>query len=291
MTGYARIRKTFEQGEVVASLKSVNHRGLDLHFHMSSELDPFENALRTVLKRHLLRGHVQIQVRFVSSQDASAARWDHALLESYLGAFREAAARYGLPGAPDLNAALRMPGMFEPAQTEPDPALEQLLVAAVEEAIQALNQFREREGAAIAAEMRTRNRTVQQCAAEMEAIRSRALPNFQARLEERLADLLKGAQLDPQRLAQEVAFLADRSDISEELTRLKVHAAELEQLLANGGEVGKKLDFLLQELQREANTVLSKSSGVGETGLPLTALGLKVKAEIEKIREQALNLE
>ena len=139
-------------------------------------------------------------------------------------------------------------------------------MAALEEALERLNQFREREGGEIAAEMRARNTTVLQCARQMEDIRSRAVPAFQARLSERLGELLSDSGLDPQRLAQEAAVLADRSDISEELTRLKVHAAQLEDLLEAGGEVGKKLDFLLQEMHRETNTILSKPTGGGEHG-------------------------
>jgi uncharacterized protein (TIGR00255 family) len=122
-------------------------------------------------------------------------------------------------------------------------------------------------------------------------IRSRLGPEFQARLSDKLADLLKEVAVDPQRLAQEVAFLVDRSDISEEITRLKVHAVQLDDLLVGGGEIGKKLDFLLQEMHRETNTILSKSSGVGEAGLEISDLALTVKAEIEKVREQGLNLE
>jgi uncharacterized protein (TIGR00255 family) len=125
----------------------------------------------------------------------------------------------------------------------------------------------------------------------MEELRTGAVPAFQARLATRLAELLGGSSLDPQRLAQEAALLADRSDISEELTRLKVHVAQLEDLIKLGGEVGKKMDFLLQEMSREANTILSKSTGIGEMGMGITDLALAAKADIEKIREQSLNLE
>jgi uncharacterized protein (TIGR00255 family) len=164
-------------------------------------------------------------------------------------------------------------------------------VAALEDALELLNQFREREGGEIAGEMRARNTTVLQCARQMETIRSRAVPEFQARLSAKLGELLNHSGLDPQRLAQEVALLVERSDVSEELTRLKVHAVQLDDSLAAGGEVGKKLDFLLQEMHRETNTILSKSTGGGEHGLEIGELALTVKAEIEKIREQGLNLE
>jgi uncharacterized protein (TIGR00255 family) len=128
-------------------------------------------------------------------------------------------------------------------------------------------------------------------AEEMEKIRAGAQEVFQNRLTERLKELLNGVQVEPQRLAQEAAILADRSDIGEELARLKIHASQLAGLLDAGGESGKKIDFLLQEMNRETNTILSKTSGAGEIGLKMTELGLAAKAAIEKIREQSLNLE
>ncbi len=134
-------------------------------------------------------------------------------------------------------------------------------------------------------------RAVCDLAAQMEKIRSSATRAFQKRLNERLRELLRGAGIEPQRLAQEAAMLAERSDISEELVRLKTHAAQLEKLLDADGEVGKRLDFLLQEMNREANTILSKTGGLGRLGLTITDLALAAKAEIDKIREQSLNLE
>jgi uncharacterized protein (TIGR00255 family) len=291
MTGFARVRKTSGEREVVATVKSVNHRGLDVHFRMPSDLDAFENALRASVKRHVIRGHVQVQMSYTSAQDGAAAEVNQALIEAYLSTFHRLSAVHGLRGQPDLNMALQMPGMFAQSDAEPDSELEPLLVAAIDEALDQLNEFRQREGAEIAAEMRARNATVLRCAKQLEELRCKAVPEFQARLSARLAELLKTVELDPQRLAQEVAYLADRTDISEELTRLKVHAVQLEDLLAGGGEVGKKLDFLLQEMHRETNTILSKSTGVGETGIEISDLALQVKAEIEKIREQGLNLE
>src|SRR5262249_17938819 len=148
-----------------------------------------------------------------------------------------------------------------------------------------------REGSDIALEMSTHVARIASAAEEMERIREGAAAVFQNRLAERLKEILKGVQIDPQRLAQEAAILADRSDIGEELARLKIHAGQLAGLLQSGGEVGKKLDFLLQEMNRETNTILSKTSGAGEPGLKITELALGAKSFIEKIREQGLNLE
>jgi uncharacterized protein (TIGR00255 family) len=292
MTGYARVRKPLADGEIALSIKSLNHRGLDLHFHLPSEYDPFEAALRAAVKRFVARGHLDIRISRSHVQSATAASWNREAVEAYLGAFHEISAAYGLSGLPDLNSALRIPGMLgDGSGAEPDPGTEATLVEMMAEAIGLLNGFRAREGSELAAVMLERNAAIRQAAARMEAIRSRALPAFQARLEERLRELLEGVSVEPQRLAQEAAMLADRSDIGEEIARLKIHAAQLQSLIEGGGEVGKKLDFLLQELNRETNTVLSKTNGIGETGLELTELALAVKSDIEKIREQALNVE
>jgi uncharacterized protein (TIGR00255 family) len=291
MTGFARVQRSSDEGEVVVTVKSVNHRGLDLHFHMPGELDGFENSLRAVVKRYAVRGHVQVRVSLTRTRPV-ACTLNRSLLEAYLAAFGQAAGELGVPAEPDLNAALSLPGMFrEAADEQAGAATEQLLVCAVEEAMEALNDFRGREGLELVAELKMRAGLISEAGVRMEELRARALPAFQARLNERLAGLLGAASVDPQRLAQEVALLADKSDISEELTRLKVHAAQLQSLLETEGEVGKKLDFLLQEMSREANTVLSKTAGVGEVGLGITEFALAAKAEIEKIREQSLNLE
>jgi uncharacterized protein (TIGR00255 family) len=172
-----------------------------------------------------------------------------------------------------------------------DPGVERPLLAVFEEALEVLNVFRAREGAELAALIRDHNRTIAAGAGEMADIRSRAVPAFQNRLAERLNELLANSALDPQRIAQEAALLADRSDIGEEISRLQIHSRQLDEILDAGGEVGKKLDFLLQEMNRETNTVLSKTNGIGELGLRITDLALAAKAGIEKIREQALNLE
>lgn len=292
MTGFARVRKLVPEGELVVTLKSVNHRGLDLRFFAPAELDPFENAMRALLSRALARGHVEVRIAFAPTAGVRLLALNRGLLESYLAAFREAAAAAGIAAEPDLNAALRLPGMLAPpAELTLSPAFEASLLEALGEAVQLLNEFRSREGAALAQELRARAAAVRDYALRMEAVRARALPLLQARLEQRLAELLSGAALEPGRLAQEAAILADRSDIAEETSRLKIHAAQLEEMLARGGEVGKQADFLLQEMQRETNTILSKTAGIGGPGLEITDLALAVKAEIEKLREQALNLE
>jgi uncharacterized protein (TIGR00255 family) len=293
MTGFARTRRHLGDGEVVVSVKTVNHRGLDVQVRAPEAADPFENAVRTAVKAKVSRGHVEVRISLPkSSAGLSAMALNQDLLEAYLKAFREASLAHGLDSKPDLNVAFRVPGMFEASSdTELPSDIEPTLMSAVEEALETLNAFREREGAETAEEMRRHNAELLLAANEIEAIRSQATSAFQNRLEERLKELLKGVQLEPQRLIQEAAVIADRSDVGEELARLKIHSSQLFQLLDGGGDVGKKLDFLLQEMNRETNTILSKTGGIGDAGLRVTDLALQAKSCIEKIREQSLNLE
>jgi uncharacterized protein (TIGR00255 family) len=295
MTGFARVSRSTAFGDLTLTIKTVNHRGLDVHFHMPFEFDSVEPALRSALRKRLVRGHVQVQVSLKRAAGAASGNAvNEALLASWLEAFRGAAERFGIDSKPDLNQALRMPGMLEgngePAAVDRE-ALDAEVLTAAEAAIDELDTFRVREGAAIEKEIRMRAQSLRSLVQSMEEIRSRALPAFQQKLREKLNELLDGAQIDPTRLAQEAAFLTERSDIAEELLRLKTHADQTDALLSAEGETGKKLDFLLQEMNRETNTILSKTGGLGETGLTLTDLGLAAKAEIDRIREQSLNIE
>ena len=293
MTGFAQVRKSLHQGEILLSVKAVNHRGLDVHLHMPPEMDAFEAAMRKAIKTRVSRGHLQLNLSWNRTNgEASETSLNRPLLEAYLAAFEQAQREFHLGGSPDLNGAFRVHGMFR-NDIAPDlnEGFESSVVAVLEEAMEALNRFREREGREIAAEILERCGAIRQIGARIEEIRSGATAVFQKRLQDRLSDLLRGSNVEPQRLAQEAAILAERSDISEEIIRLKTHAAELEQLIRTGGEVGKKLDFLLQEMNRETNTILSKTGGLGDLGLTITELGLAAKSEIDKIREQSLNLE
>jgi uncharacterized protein (TIGR00255 family) len=299
MTGFARVSRSTPFGELTLSIKTVNHRGLDVHFHIPLEFDAIEAELRTALRKRIVRGHVQVQVFFKRvAATAGASAINEPLLRSWLEAFREAAERFGIDSKPDLNQALRMPGMIETngqgaseVQAAERGALESEVRASAAAALDELDGFRVREGAAIETEIRMRSSALRDLVRQMEDIRSRALPAFHKRLRERLGEMLDAAQIDPARLAQEAAIQAERSDIAEELVRLKTHADQTDALLSAEGETGKKLDFLLQEMNRETNTILSKTGGLGETGLTLTDLGLAAKAEIDRIREQSLNIE
>lgn len=293
MTGFAGIRRQTNAGELSVTLRSVNHRGLDLHLHQIGEFAVFENSMRALLKERLRRGHVELRVNLTRQSEDGAALYNRSLLEAYLSAFREVSRDFQLKGEPDLNALLTLPGIFERPNGAGyiDEALEPQVLEALSECIAELNTHREREGNALRRELQREIEMIERAVDEICALRISLLPHLQTKLRERITELLGSTAIPEARIAEEAALLAERSDIAEELTRLSVHSVELRRMLEDGGEVGKRLDFLLQEMNREANTTLSKSSGGGEPGLQITKLALGVKANIERIREQALNLE
>ncbi len=277
----------------MATARSVNHRGLDLHVFVTEELEPFEPALRAAAKRHVKRGHLSLRVKFMPAHAAAGAALNRPLFEAYLKAVEEARRDYGVEGEPRLDTALRIPGMLMQTaeDVETPEGLEALVVETAEQALAALDEFRAREGAELGRIIRGLNAAVLRDVEAVEACRLPAMEHYHARLEQRLKELVQGMDVDPQRVAQEAAILADKTDIAEEVGRLKVHARELDAMLEAGGETGKKLDFLMQEMSRETNTILSKTGSSGEFGLRVTSLALEIKANIERIREQALKLE
>lgn len=293
MTGYARVRRQTALGELTVSLRSVNHKALDFHFHQSSDFALFENAIRARLKQDIARGHIEVRISLVRSSAASEMQYDRELLGRYIAAYRDAAKTFRVWEEPDLNAAFRIPGVLssEPGGTQLENTFEPDVLAAFADCAHELNAFREREGGQLRELLLQETAEILTQAERMVEIRSQALPLFQKRLTDRLQELLGGTGIDARRITEEAAILTDRSDIQEELARLRIHTEQLIEMLQAGGEVGKKADFLLQEMNREANTILSKTSGIGEAGLTMTDLGLATKGNIEKIREQALNLE
>ncbi len=292
MTGFARIRRTRSEaplaGELSVSIKSVNHRGLDLHFHMSSFFDEFEGAMRNLVKQHANRGHVDLRVNFTRQEGGAAFEVNRDLLHSYQALFQE----FPGMGQPDLNKALSLPGLMVEAREQDLPAeFQALLLGTLEEALTEWNAQREREGLALGEQLRLYNASIRSKALAVRSCRGQILPALKEKIQEKIAELLGAAGIDPVRLAQEAAYLADRGDIEEEITRLLTHCQHLETLLDGKAETGKKVDFLLQEMNREANTILSKANNSGDLGLQVTELGLGIKTEIERIREQSLNLE
>jgi len=290
MTGFAQVRgQAGRELSFTLSLKSVNHRFLDLHFRMPSDSDALEMKLRRLLKEKLARGHVELSLN-LERAGSDGLELNKRVVGGYVQAFRAAASEFGLAAEPDLNAALRLPGALEASVAAADGAWEGCVLSKAETALEELNRMRDEEGRDIERELRDRMTHIQRASKDVQRHRQAVLQSQLERLKSRLQELI-GAQVDPERLLQEAAMLVDRSDIQEELVRLDTHVARFEALLDQGGEVGKKLDFLLQEMNREANTLLSKTTGLAGETLKITELGLAVKSEIEKAREQVQNIE
>jgi uncharacterized protein (TIGR00255 family) len=271
------------------SLKSVNHRFLDLHFRLPSGTDSLEMQLRRLLKEKIARGHVEVTLSLERSTSETFAL-NRELVGGYIAAFRAAAADFSLAAEPDLNAVLRIPGALDSANETADGEIEIAVMAKVGEVLERLNHMREEEGRGIERELRQRMKQLAEAGKSVQQHRRAVLQTYIERLQSRIQELL-GASADKERVMQEAALLVDRSDIQEEIVRLETHIQHFLGLLDEGGEVGKKLDFLLQEMNREANTLLSKTSGLAGEALKITEAGLAMKAEIEKSREQVQNLE
>lgn len=290
MTGFAQVRGQHGSSAYTIALKSGNHRFLDLHLRLPANSDGLETKLRKIFKERLHRGHIEMTLTLERAA-AGAVSVNRELVAGYVRAFRQSAAELGLNAEPDLNAIFRLDGVLHGSEELPaDPESESEICRMLEEAIEKLNSMRAAEGQRLAEELRVHLQALNACVAEVERLRSAVLRAYVDKVQSRLQELI-GAQADPDRILQEAAILAERSDIQEEVVRMKSHTQHFAGLLDAGGEAGKKLDFLLQEMNREANTMLSKTSGVSGEALRMTELGLAMKAEIEKSREQVQNLE
>ena len=297
MTGFAQARIDRDGRSLRINLRSVNHRFLDLHLRMPDGFEVFESRARQAIRNRLRRGHVDVNVYYEPAGPA-AVEVNHEVAEAYMKAVEELRRQFSVKTEPDLIALFRLPGVVAApgaaSELQNEEAQERLgaqLEACLEQALGRLETMRSSEGQTLATEMQGMLSRIVGKTAEIESLAERVRPAFARRLESKLNELLNGVQMDPSRLAQEAALLAERSDVSEELARLRIHVEQFQKLLGSAGEVGKKLDFLLQEMQREANTLLSKTPGVESEGLAITGFALEVKSDIEKLREQAQNVE
>ena len=295
MTAFAQIKgqvptsTTGQRTEFTVSLKSVNHRFLDVHMRMPAESDALEMKVRKLLKEHIARGHVEYTLSFGGNSGGEAVSLNRALVAGYVEAFRTAAKELSVKSDPDLNAALRLPGALGSVSVEWNDETEAAVLDGSRNAIAKLNDMREHEGRSIETELRDRMGRLRSAVEEIGKLRGAVQKAHFEKIQSRMNEMLS-AKVEPERLLQEAALLSERSDIQEEIVRMTTHIEHLLGLLG-GGEVGKKIDFLLQEMNREANTLLSKTSGVVGEALRLTELGLAMKSEIEKAREQAQNIE
>lgn len=296
MTGYAQARSEQNGWSLRVSVRSVNHRFLDLRIHMPEGLEALEVQMRQIVRDHVHRGHVDLTLHMEASK-SEGVLIDRQLAAQYLRAMDELRREFNLSLEPALAALLRLPGVVASGAVPADFDQEEMeqvgrqICVCLEEALRGLDAMRQEEGSSLAREMHALVKSIEDKTARLEALSEQSRPGYAQRLKMRLQELLGTSPLDPTRVAQEAAVLAERADVAEELARLRSHVDQFERLITEAGEIGKRLDFLLQEMQREANTLLSKTPGLGQEGLDMTELGLQIKADIEKLREQVQNVE
>jgi uncharacterized protein (TIGR00255 family) len=291
MTGFGRSSAANGRLRVTVELRSVNHRFADLRMRLPDGLSALEPDLRKRVLDRIRRGRVELDVRLDRSASAAMpASLNRPLVEGILAAARTLHEDYGIEGRMDLGSVLSAPGVLEwsPDRNALDDDGRRFVLETVEAALDAIDVERAREGDALREDLSDRLDRMRAIVGEISALAPRIPATLERRLVERLKALSASIDLDPARVAQEAAFLAERSDVTEELVRLGAHVEQARALLADGdGEpVGKRLDFLLQEIHRETNTVTSKSQD-----LELSRRALDLKAETEKVREQIQNLE
>jgi uncharacterized protein (TIGR00255 family) len=289
MTGYGRGAVNGEDFTVSVDLKTVNNRFLDVHLRINSELASLEPAIKRRVSSRLSRGRVDVTVSLERTTQI-AYELNRPLIAGYVGALRQLQQEFNIQGELDINVLARVPGALQPARDGIDERVSSALDVAIDQALDELQKMRTQEGEALKAELKERVAKIEALVPTIERSAEALADTYRIRLQKRIGELLtRGGQVvevDPARLAQEVAYLADRSDVSEEMVRLRSHLTQFQEALSSETESGKMLDFLLQELNREANTTLSKS-----TDLAIKEAGLAIKAEVEKLREQVQNVE
>jgi uncharacterized protein (TIGR00255 family) len=293
MTGYAQSRAAENGWSLRVTIRSVNHRFLDLHLRMPEGFEPLEPRIRQIIRERVRRGHLDVTVHYELAGPA-AIGVNQEVAAAYLKAATSLRKDFNIQSQPDVESIMRLPGVIGAPASSLENELERLeavVSRCMAESLDKLDRMREEEANLLRQEMSGRLRNLTALASNVTILAERARPAFAKRLETRMKELLGETQIDPGRLAQEAALAAERSDISEELVRLRSHVQQFEGLLASSSEAGKKLDFLLQEMQREANTLLSKTPGNDGEGLEITRIGLEIKSEIEKLREQVQNIE
>ncbi len=294
MTGYAQAQGEEPPWSLRVTVKALNHRFLDLRLRLPEELAVTEPRLRACLRDRLRRGHIEVQFQLENTRRLAPAV-NEECVRSYLELYRRLQKEHSLSAEPDLAAILRLPGALSgEATTVPPEDVERLADLAerlLAQALDRLDEMRLAEGAALARDLQAGLDHIREGHRQLLRLSEESVPASHHRLSQRLRELLGESPVDPTRLAEEAAYLAQRSDVREELTRLASHLGQFADLLGKDSAVGKRLDFLVQEMHRETSTLLAKAPGLEATGLELTRIGLEVKAQVERLREQVQNVE
>ncbi|MGC2235223.1 MAG: YicC/YloC family endoribonuclease [Pyrinomonadaceae bacterium] len=289
MTGFGRGQISGENFTVSVELKTVNNRFLDVNLRLSQELQSLEAELKRLITNRLTRGRVDINLQYERTSEM-VYELNRPLISGYLAALKEMQDEFSLSGEPDLNMIARLPNVLQTKKDELDENFSKAIVISLETALDELEKMREVEGKSLKDELRFRLSEIENHLPKIESESANVAEEYRLRLTKRITDFLAKSdsqiELDQARLAQEIAYLSEKSDISEEITRLKAHIEQFRAIMEEEKDVGKRLDFLTQELNREANTVSSKTNN-----LIVKDAALSIKSEIEKIREQVQNVE
>ena len=288
MTGYGRAVETVNGREFTVELRSVNNRYLDCSVKMPRSVSFAEEAVKQAVKQSVSRGKVDVFITIKSeNSDDTKITLNTAVLEGYLTAMRQMVAEFSVRDDISVSSVSRLPDVFSVEKPEVDEdQLKSDLMAVVDKALAGYDAMRTTEGAALDADLRRRGNTILELVSQVEAGNAQTVIDYRTRLENKLKEVLANTTIDESRILTEAAIFADKVAVDEETVRLRSHLQQMNEMLTTGGAVGRKLDFLLQEMNRETNTIGSKC-----TDVRLARIVVDIKAELEKIREQTQNIE
>jgi len=289
MTGFGRASVTDNNFAITVELKTVNNRFLDINLRLASELQQLESEIKRLIGGRLTRGRVDVNLQYDRTSDVEY-ELNRPLITGFLAAMKDMQTEFALTGEPDINVIARLPNVVSTKKEEPTAEF----LAAIEKvfslALDDLEKMRLKEGSMLSDELESRLFEIERRLPPIEADAENVAEEYRQRLTKRIGDMLAKSdsqiEIDQARLAQEVAYLAEKADISEEIARLRTHIKHFRTIVKDDRDVGKRLDFLTQELNREANTITSKT-----TNMSVKENALAIKSEIEKIREQVQNVE
>ena len=288
MTGYGRAVETVNGREFTVELRSVNNRYLDCSVRLPRLLSFAEDAVKQAVKASVSRGKVDVFISLrTETEEDVVVNLNRGVLEGYLNAMRQMVTEFGVQDDISVSTVSRLPEVFtvEKKEVDEDQLLSDLLQA-VSKALEGYDAMRTREGAALDADLRSRGQTILSLVSQVEQGNGQTVADYRARLENKLREVLENTSIDESRILTEAAIFADKVAVDEETVRLRSHLEQMDNMLTAGGAVGRKLDFLLQEMNRESNTIGSKC-----TDVKLARIVVDIKAELEKIREQTQNIE
>ena len=289
MTGFGRASASENNFSITVELKTVNNRFLDVNLRLPAELQLLEPVIKKLIGNRLARGRVEVNLQY-DRNDAAQFELNRPLIAGFLAAMKEMQNEFSLSGEPDLNVIARLPNVVTTKKEEPSDEFLLSVERVFGTALDDLDNMRAKEGEMLGAELSSRLNDIEARIPAIESEAANVAEEYRVRLMKRISDMLTKTDsqidIDQSRMAQEVAFLADRADISEEIARLRTHIEHFRGIVVDEREVGKRLDFLTQELNREANTIASKTNN-----MVVKENALAIKSEIEKIREQVQNVE